>query len=242
MVHTLPDYTTKYKLVKIFANIDSGELAARLGSIDYYDRRGNVLFMEDFESNLARWSLGLGGAGSDISLSTEHAADGQQSCKLLHSATAGESVGISTYLPMPEKGKLGFEFAFTRGANIRELDFTMQLYDGTLRHYVYIAYRFAYNKIQYTDSSFTIQDLVTDWNVQANDYLFHRTKIVVDTENKEYCYVMVDRDVYSMEDIGYYSSSDTTRPYLYVNITSVNNTDAANYTYIDNVIFTQNEP
>ena len=46
MVHTLPDYSTKYRMTNVFGNIDHSELAARLGSPSTFDRRGNIIFMD----------------------------------------------------------------------------------------------------------------------------------------------------------------------------------------------------
>ena len=71
MVHTLPDYTTKYKTAIVFGNLDHAELAARLGSIDIYDRRGAVIDLDNFEAPYMRWIGETLGGGGNVTLTTE---------------------------------------------------------------------------------------------------------------------------------------------------------------------------
>ena len=58
MAHGAPDWfgTTPQGMVHRVA--DLAELAARLGSPDVFDRRGNVLFMDSFENGQNNWSHG----------------------------------------------------------------------------------------------------------------------------------------------------------------------------------------
>ena len=84
MVHTLPPWTSKYRLVKIFANVDVAELVVRLGSPVSFDRRGNVVLIDDFAASVIKWSYPGYGTGNGHELSTAWAKSGSQSLKLFY--------------------------------------------------------------------------------------------------------------------------------------------------------------
>ena len=47
----------QYAVKEVSASIsDMGEVAARLGSIDIYDKRGDVVFFDNFEGAFLRWN------------------------------------------------------------------------------------------------------------------------------------------------------------------------------------------
>ncbi|GAH58675.1 unnamed protein product, partial [marine sediment metagenome] len=51
MVHTLPDYSTKYKMTNLFGNLDNSELAARIKPLSMLDRAGHLIWYDDFEAD-----------------------------------------------------------------------------------------------------------------------------------------------------------------------------------------------
>ena len=61
MAHTLPPWTSKYKLTEVFSGIDVNELAVRLGSPVNLDRRGNIVFIDDVEHALRKWEVSTTG-------------------------------------------------------------------------------------------------------------------------------------------------------------------------------------
>ncbi|GAI56753.1 unnamed protein product, partial [marine sediment metagenome] len=55
MAHGQPDFGM-YQIAKtIYRLADMGELAVRLGSIVTHDRRGDVIWMDNFDSGIAKW-------------------------------------------------------------------------------------------------------------------------------------------------------------------------------------------
>ncbi len=83
MVHTLPDYTSKWKMLKLSANVDNAELAARINGINTFDRRGNVLYIEDFVCpNIVHPISYLGGAGA-ATISCAYRKTGEYSLKVV---------------------------------------------------------------------------------------------------------------------------------------------------------------
>ena len=76
------DDDLKLDLTNFGDPVSNAELAARLGSPDTFDRRGDVLWMDDFESGL-KWRTSLLGTGSLIDLTATMAASGGKCCRLV---------------------------------------------------------------------------------------------------------------------------------------------------------------
>jgi len=83
MAHGQPDYGMYTLANTIYRLTDMGELAARLGSINTYDRRGDVIFLDSFESGLTAWSPSSACTGSDLVQSAKHARSGGFSAKFV---------------------------------------------------------------------------------------------------------------------------------------------------------------
>ena len=131
MVHTLPDYTSKWKMDKIFANIDDAELAARLGSQNTYDRRGNTIWMDDFEAPSLKWAKVLSGAGAAITINAEHPYRGSQHLKLVGGSTVNRRAQALKYFSYLHVSNVGAEVAFTADANVLYFILELMSFDGT---------------------------------------------------------------------------------------------------------------
>ena len=118
MVHTLPDYTTKYKTVRVFANLDHAELAARINNINTYDRRGNIMWWDDFEGSILLWDIGGSGTGRNAELSTAEPLVGSQCCKLTTGDAINNEGGIFRFFQLPTTTTLGAEISFRIWPNI----------------------------------------------------------------------------------------------------------------------------
>ncbi|MFH1593720.1 MAG: hypothetical protein ABID09_03365, partial [Candidatus Omnitrophota bacterium] len=94
MAHTNPDYTSKGKLNTITASTDNAELAVRLGSVVTFDRRGNVIFIDDFEGATLFWTTGGAGVGNVEALTAAWGKSGSQSCELTAGAGAAGQARI----------------------------------------------------------------------------------------------------------------------------------------------------
>jgi len=55
VAHGTPDWGVTAGARTVYQMTDLGELAVRLGSIVTHDRRGDVIFLEDFEEGMGRW-------------------------------------------------------------------------------------------------------------------------------------------------------------------------------------------
>jgi len=126
-----PDYQ-KYLLGSVrFSLQDMGELAVRLGSPSVIDRRGEVVVWDDFRHGLSKWTYGVFGSGSAVSIT----ADGRITSAYRGKLTAGASgytyAYIQRFFPLIVSDKYGFEiiFAINGGYNYIQIEFIIS--EGT---------------------------------------------------------------------------------------------------------------
>jgi len=242
MGHGTPDWWGAEPTETIYGIQDVGELAARLGSIDTFDRRGNVLFIDSFEHGLAPYFTGAEQAGSAVVLSALTARSGAYSCKLTTGAVANALAYVARHGPYPVLSKYGFEVAFTVDDNAVEVRIGLTLYDGVNSTGFIVRYLPATDKWQYYNSAGTWVDLATGVALLANTRAFHVVKLVVDLETGEYFYFLWDSDEVSMAGLGGKVTASALSPTIDVSVTLMGGAGAAATIYVDDFIMTQNEP
>ena len=243
MVHTLAPWTSRYKLTKIFSNIDNAELAARLGSPNLFDRRGSIVFMDDFEATPFNWAVySSGGAGGAAVLSNTKSFTGSQSVKMTTPNSSAEFVRIHKNLQRPIDGRMGLEFTFQPNSEIDYYRITMMLYETTIYYASSMQIDVANEKLQYTDSAGAWQDAATGVKLRTESTIWYTWKYVIDLSTHNYVRSMLgknetDLSTYSLASAGYAGN-----PYLYASFLVYNGRNANDIIYIDNCIITQEEP
>lgn len=242
MVHTRPPWTSKWRMATIFEQIDSGELAARLGSPNTFDRRGDTVFMDDFEAATLKWKTDGAGDNAAVSLSAAWAKTGSQSCKLTAGEGAGGQAWIFKRLEAQVVGKIGAECSFTVNADTGAITFELRYYNGTHYYVAYIKYFKADKKFQYVNSGGGFVDLLTDIELESDIDTFNTVKIVSDTDSLEYVRFICNDTGKSMANLGLRRIGDDTPATLYFSVNHASAHAAVKSIYIDDIILTQNEP
>lgn len=241
MVHTLPPWTSKYKMLKIFGQIDSGELAARLGALSLQDRRGNLVWCDDFESPVTKWTHTATGTGASVALSADYSTLGSQSMKITTSASTAESSLISRYFTLPPQTRIGCEFMCMPVDSKMVCTLIMNGYDGSNFYDPRVRVNFATDVVQYyhitegwktIDSDLKFYDGIKTW-------LF--VKLVFDWDTKKYVRLMVGKEEYDLSAQSIKSSGSGAEPLLSLEIWATPSENASHIIYLDNVVLTQNE-
>jgi len=228
-------------MAKIFGQIDSGELAARLGSINTFDRRGNVLWMDDFEGASLNWQSTTLGVGAGVTLSTAYKLTGSQSCKLTTANTVNATADIYRYLSFPVLSKIGWEMAFTSDVDFDYLTWTMNLFSGTYWSTANIKYDNSEKKIYYGDSGGEWQDIAVVEELDDGPHLFNIIKLVADFNLRYYTRLILNDVEYPLSSYVMRHVESDIRPRLYIDYTIRTGVAANTSSYVDNVIITQNE-
>lgn len=241
MVHTLPPWSSKYKMLKAFSMIDFSELAVRLGSIVTFDRRGNVVFLDDFEGGTLFWTASGGPGGGSAALSTTWGKSGSKSCALTAGAGALGQSRIYREFYVPVVGKIGIECSFTVDAATDYVLMIMRHYDGSGYKSGGLRYDRANTKIEYKNSANNWVDLITSYELNTTTAQFNTWKLVLDLTNSEYERALINDKEEDMEGIALYDTGTGGTEHLYVNIRHDSAHADTKVVYIDNVILTQNE-
>jgi hypothetical protein len=242
MAHGHPDYGESAPVSTIFTQLDMGELAARLGSPVTFDRRGNVIWMDDFEGNIEKWYQGWSGVGASVALSTESARSGVFSVKLITGDALNNLAQIIRYLPYPVVGRNGFEISFTVGGEDDCYLIRLNLFTGTQLLWSQIRYESESQKLEYLDENETYQTIASNLKLHAYTKMFHTLKLVTDFSTRKYAHVILNEKTYDLSAYALKVQASTTAPCLAPAFTLVTRRNSAVYCYADDVIITRNEP
>ena len=237
-----PDYGI-YTQTPVASGIsDPGEAAARLGSINVFDRRGWTVWMDDFEAAALKWGADSGFGGSDPILSHVLAWMGAQSVYFLISGDANSISILSHDFPLTRRGKIGVEFwtHLWNGAS-NYLRLYVGVMDGTNTSIARLL----------LDSDLRTATIVTPaGNIPIADNcfpnvltdLFVPVKLVIDIDTDLYTRLMIGPDEYDISTHSMVLGAPTTNKYMLISFELENGGGGIGYAYIDNFILTQNEP
>jgi hypothetical protein len=238
----MPDWGATSAPTTVYKLEDLGELAARLGSIDTFDRRGDVLLLEDFESGLARWMDAGAGTGNTVDLSMTGARSGLFSCRLVAGSTGDAEGAIRTVVPIPAITRIGLEVKWTLPTDY--LSFDLVLLAATGSRILTAACRFldALNAIQYQASDGSWVTLEDSPGIPAGAYAWSTFKIVVDLEDEEYARIIVNESSWSPVGAAVPAIDSAQTPYVIVQLELHGQVGSNAEIRVDDVIVTQNEP
>jgi len=241
MVHTLPDYTSKWKTKTISAIADNAELAARLGSIVSFDRRGNVSWIDDFEAATLRWNAVTVGGGGTGALSTTHARGGDSSVKLVTAATTNRGFHITVYLPMPTSTRMGVEFSFATDDADWFLNCIYSIDDRIQRKYMGLTWTESTDTIAVYDQTGLTTPVMTNAKSLNDAYMFHTIKLVSDFSTNDYMRLLWDDIETDLTAYHIYRTVTADTRFATLDIAFTTKENVAKTCYIDNVITTMNE-
>jgi len=255
----LPDYsaakpTGAVPVGPTYTLTDVGENAARLGSIDTYDRRGSIVFLDDFEGPVLRWRSDYGPVGSYARLDSDSARSGVQAVKLHSVDEAGPisgHAGIQRRESANRSRQLGLEFSFNTLSIDCDLIVYMNLTEATsggLRKETFAKLKIDPNarKIYVTSDDITYIEVADTGILSLRPFEFNTVKLVVDFENEAFMRLLFNHDEHDISHIACPATLagawvPATR-YVEIQIDMINRGITGGECWCDDVILTQNEP
>ncbi len=239
MAHGQPDFGMYAAKSTVGSMADNAELAARLGSIVTFDRKGDVMWFDNFEDNINKWVV----IGSAV-LSAETARNGGLSCKMETVAVEGAQVLITKTLPFPVHSRIGAELSLCHWlALVAEYRLNLYIYepDLTTRRASWRYYPQT-TDLQILDDALGWVSLGIPTRLQREFTLFHTIKIVGDFNTDRYVRLILDETTYDLSAYTMPLGGHAADPRLSMNFMIEARDDVAQSCYVDDVIFTQNEP
>lgn len=226
----------------IYTLADMGELAARLGSIDTFDRRGNVIWFDDFESGIEKWTHESAAGGEDLVWSSLHARNGGFSAKLTTGAHTGDDALMMASLAYPRLSKIGFEISFLRDSYLREIIIRMGVETGTEIIIATATWVAATKVCSCIDKDGVTHDLTPTITFGLDYPILNTIKLVADFINKEYVRLIVNSIEFNLSGITLPVIPVGPSPKLHGYLKIFTVSDDVCTLYVNDAIFTQNEP
>lgn len=242
MAHGQPDFGM-YSAKRTVASVaDNAELAARLGSIVTFDRRGDVILLDDFEDNINKWDITLSRAGASIALSNDTARNGGSSCKVVTGNVAGDEEQLARWVSYPVLSKLGLEVHFSFHVEHSMIQIALLADDGVTTFYSALRYLPPTNVLEYLAPGPAWVPLAAGLALYPEVHCFNAFKFVVDLQTLTYSRVILGPNVIPMTQAIWTPGTLVTPNTLGVFITIGTSVNFARTAYLDDVIVTQNEP
>lgn len=242
MVHGHQDYGGAAPTATVYTIQDIAELAARLSSIDRFDRRGNVLWMDGFEDGFNKWGVTLSGSGAAATVTAQYAKSGINSLYIVGGSTGYRYVDLAHYEPYVQLSKMGFEIGWSYASDVEHLDFFIYVYDGTTAHQGIITYYPAAFTWYYIDSSYNLQSFLTNFEHRLIKSLFNVTKLVIDPVTDKYVRVIINNQEVDLSAYDLYTIADNTLPSVMLAFDVNSDAGKNGECYADDAIYTINEP
>lgn len=240
--HGAPDWSKYRRAATTFSLEDLAEHAVRLGALSRYDRRGDVVFQDDFSKGLARWQTTATGTGAAVALDPTRYRSGLYSVKITSRSDTPyySSLHAGTYIPVISK--VGVEFSFMTDSDFDELWLRLYLYYATELREFDVRYDKTNENLDVRDRSYDWQNVASDLVLRRKLSVWHTMKMVVDLNTHYYTRLLLDDNEHDISAYRALQGANGYSPNAYLEIYLLGIKDENNYVYVDDVIFTQDEP
>ena len=221
---------------------DLSELAARLGSPVTYDRRGEVVWMDQFNTGMSRWKDGSYDADDKAELTADYPYQGNYAVKLITGGAAVRMAEIHRYLSPPHVNKWGLEVAVNFWTDFNSFAIELRRIHGELAYSASLRINNVDGKIQVYDGDnelYELDDLPLSWGGHGH---YHVLKIVADFSTNYRVRALFDQNEYDITTLAIKPVGTDEAYYNDVMISFIGREGETDYCIIGQVIVTANEP
>jgi hypothetical protein len=239
--HGRPDWYNITPLVQIHASEDINELAARLGSADVFDRRGNVIRIYTFESGMGCVTATADTLGSANYLTISPSYHDLPVIDML--TTNNTSAGNTVYSFGPDvlASSFGIEFIFAQVSNANQLDFDLTYVIGGYQYNAGIRLGQSTQTMHYFNSSGSWTQIAGTYIVPYSKPIFHHLKFAIDIADNQYLRVIFDYNHISLVGKALNKSASTAFPSFNWTVNQYGSSVIGCHLYLAAVILTINE-
>ena len=221
---------------------DMGEVAARLGSIVTYDKRGDVVDFDNFEEPILKWLSTIAGAGSAAYLDSDSAASGCQSVKLLLGSILSADILLRKDIAILGSTALGLEASFAHTGYNGYLYFKIWYRSGTAYYEASVRIDNELGIFYILDSTDNWKQIATNLFPYGGEFTYNTTKLVADFTTGYWKRLLFNNTEFDLSSEALYSVPDTSTPEIVLTLEVENKFADSNPVWLDDVIWTQAEP
>ena len=219
---------------------DVGEAAVRLGSPVIYDRRGSVIWMDDFSNGLASITAGASGNGT-AKLTVDDTYIGPYDIILTAGTTSAKNAWIWKYFTHASLEKLGLEIGVAYLDAHSSIVFNLCYFVADTALTARIMLDYANDKIKCFLGNSTYKDIATLDPFISSDKAFNLMKLVVDFEAREYIRFMYNNHVYDLSGIPIEIATNSYDEQMFFDFSVFGTGAAAQAVQVSHVIITAGE-
>ena len=179
-----------------FPLVDLGELAARLGSPVVYDRRGEVLLVDDFHYGIGGYDQQALGTGAAVDLVNDITDAGPFAVKLTAGSDGSRRAELNHYQTPLAAARYGFEVSFYLDSDGEEFELVAFFWDGSVQQQARIRYLFTGGQWSYYKQGGGYTNISLPSLFIGSTPRFHWAKLVVDFSEGKYVRFLLDDGVY----------------------------------------------
>ncbi|MDP2324163.1 MAG: hypothetical protein Q8N51_09050 [Gammaproteobacteria bacterium] len=221
--------------------VGNAELAARLGSIVRLDRRGTLMFMDNFDDGASKWKISTGGTGTAHALTPQYSFSGGYSLRLTAPSDLNGNITATVNLPICLATVFGLS-AMLRTSNDYLYDvLELNIYTGTKLYHIRARLNADSGQIEIYNALGSWQ-AVRQYEVEnSGDATFHMLKVVGSSLTGKYIRLLYDNAETNISAIAIKYENSTLDAKLAGTVTEYNWEGVNSILEIDDVIITANE-
>jgi len=221
---------------------DMGEVAARLGSIVTYDKRGDVVDFDNFEEPVLKWNASTPHAGCAIYLDSAIAKSGSQSVKLVTPDIASAPTALGKYFPLVGSKQLGLEVSWCQLTEQTDLRIWLQYFTGAKLLTAAVRLDLTAGKIYLFTPSGVWKDIEVHLAPLDIGFAFSTLKLVADFNAKYYKRLLLANAEKDLSSEAMWEQANSATAGTATTFQLINQDALGGYVWIDDVIWTQAEP
>jgi len=239
--HGRPDWYNITPMIQVHASEDVNELAARLKTLDAYDRRGNVVNVVDFASGLGEIHQYYNGVGATQYLTYLPTYNGLPTVELAVGESNTAYSDIYGYVTPQQASTYGLEVIFALNPFTNVVFATLSVADGTNIQTAGIKIDADHTKVYYYGPTATWTQVPGTYRLYGGGHLFHHLKFAFDFTNRQYLHMLLNSYAVSMTAYQPYQSVTTSAPYSSWYFSHLGNASRSNSCFLAGIIYTINE-
>jgi len=241
VVHGSPDWWGNVPSETVYGGLDTGELAVRLGSCMSFDRRGNVIFIDDFSSGICVGSPYEALEDDAVTLHSGESISGPYSIQAHACGEADNMAGMYYERGFPVLSGIGLQFSFGIHADTKYIMWIIERDDAIDAYRGAVRYDWANKRLEYM----TAWDVWTPFatTIKASEFSapYNTGKLIVDFSTDEAIRFLMNERTHGLSDYSVLKVTSTGVVRLSVWGLHVSASGKAADVKLDAFIVTQNE-
>lgn len=165
---------------------DIAELAARLDSPNRYDRRGQVVWWDDFRFDLAPWTFTSSGTGSSVVTTASITYWGPKAARLTAGSDGASLAELDKFFSVVEPTTVGLEITAAFVSDFVNLRVLLLRFDGTTQRRAELVIDFATEELLFDRPFFGLTKILDTGGLVNPSSIYQHLKFVVDFRTNRY--------------------------------------------------------